>query len=185
MTYECRMLCNSLDAKPKKIGPTDCVIKRKRSPTRKYLTQRDTIGVLKRHHRMSTQTSVSPERVVIGCLFAPTDPNGFVDVTIRDGPKGTFTLTRHNRFFSELSNMKQYHSSARKNEDNESYFIHMIYDKTLHGTPRCPYLVVKGMCKGQAVDLERKDYMAATNAVDQYVNYVHPITCINNENVIV
>ncbi|KAG1784385.1 uncharacterized protein HD556DRAFT_1451824 [Suillus plorans] len=121
---------------------------------------------------MSTQTSVSPERVVIGCLFTPTDPNGFVDVTIRDGPKGTFTLTRHNRFFSELSNMKQYHSSARKNEDNEPYFIHVIYDKTLHGTPRCPYLVVKGMCKGQAVGLERKDYMAATNAVDHVIRKV-------------
>lgn len=135
-------------------------------------------------HKMSNQTKISPEHIVIGCLFAPTDPNRFLEVTIRDGPKGTFILTRHNCFFKELLDMRQYHSLVTNDEDNEPHIMYVIYDRKLHGTPRCPYLVLKKVHKGQAVDLQCKDYIAATNTVDQYVIYLDFTHSINDQNLI-
>ncbi|KAG1807193.1 hypothetical protein EV424DRAFT_1350755 [Suillus variegatus] len=121
---------------------------------------------------MSSQTSTSTEHLIMGCVFAPTQPNGFLEVTIKDGHNGTFTLTRPNQFFKDIADIKQYQITTGDEQVDEPHVIHVMYDRKLHGTSLCPYLVFKGTQEGQALALERKDYMTATAVIDKMMQDV-------------
>ncbi|KAG1874906.1 hypothetical protein F4604DRAFT_1680778 [Suillus subluteus] len=119
---------------------------------------------------MTTQTNQSTqstECVIIGCLFAFTEPNGLIEVPLIDSTNGEFTLTRASRYFRDVNDIERYHIKITSEEFDEPSIIHVLYDKKLHGTPKCPYLVIRVTDEGQTGDLKRKDYMAATKAIKQ------------------
>ncbi|KAG1884138.1 hypothetical protein F4604DRAFT_1677277 [Suillus subluteus] len=119
---------------------------------------------------MTTQTqqsSQSTEKLVMGCLFSFAEPNGLVEIPLKDGDNGYFTLSRAGWYFRDIAEIERYRIRMTSEEFEEPSIIHVLFDNKLHGTPKCPYLVVRVTNGGQAVDLKRKDYMAATKAVEQ------------------
>lgn len=116
---------------------------------------------------MTTQPNHSNERMIMACLFAFGDCNGIVEVTIRDNANGRFVLTRTGHYFRAVENVKWYKVKINSEGFEEPTVFHVLYDKTLHGMPICPYMVFKATAEGQAVDLQIEDYMAATKAVEQ------------------
>ncbi|KAG1793647.1 uncharacterized protein HD556DRAFT_1308500 [Suillus plorans] len=117
---------------------------------------------------MAAQLNNSNERLITACLFAFSDCNGILEVTIRDSANGRFVLTRTNHYFRAVENMKQYKVKINSEEFDEPTIFHVLYDKTLHGMPICPYMVFKAMAEGHALDLQREDYMAVMKAVEQF-----------------
>lgn len=119
---------------------------------------------------MSTQTNQSTqstEHVVMGCLFTFAEPNGLIEVTLKDDVDGYFTLTRGSRYFEDITDIERDQIKISDEECDEPSVMHVMYDKKKHGTPKCSYLVIRATYGGQTVDIRRKDYMAATKAVEQ------------------
>lgn len=59
---------------------------------------------------MSTQTNQSTqstEHVVMGCLFTFAEPNGLIEVTLKDDVDGYFTLTRGSRYFEDITDIER------------------------------------------------------------------------------
>jgi hypothetical protein len=112
------------------------------------------------------QSSQGGDRVVEACLFTFSEQNGFIQITVNCGVDGELYLMRKSRYFTEQADVQQFASAISSDNGDEPTFMHIFYDHTLHGTPKCPYLVVK-MSDGSATDLKRKDYMAATKAIDK------------------
>ncbi|KAG1838186.1 hypothetical protein DFJ58DRAFT_733924 [Suillus subalutaceus] len=126
---------------------------------------------------MSTPTdqpTQSTERIVMGCLFTFSEPNGLIEIPLTDAVDGFFSLTRASRYFRDIADIERYRIRISSEEFDEPSIMHVLYDKKLHGTPKCPYLVIRVTYGGQTVDLKRKDYMAATKAVEQVLRMVAP-----------
>lgn len=112
------------------------------------------------------QTSTTTEQIVMGCLFAPTDPNGLIEVTVRTGEHGKFHVRGTGPYFRDDAEIEEFENAIEDKREKDITIFNVRYDIKLHGTPKCPYLVLK-IVNGVPVDLGRSNYMNTMKSVKE------------------
>ncbi|KAG1890321.1 hypothetical protein F4604DRAFT_1673756 [Suillus subluteus] len=121
---------------------------------------------------MSTSDNQSNEFTFIGCLFTFSKPNGFVEVIVKSRAPGVFHLKKPNLYFASDADIKECQVNMLKQQFDEPTVFSVLYDSNMNGKPQCPYLVLKIINETKLKNMERKDYVAVTKAVEHVLHKV-------------
>ncbi|KAG2121284.1 hypothetical protein DEU56DRAFT_760765 [Suillus clintonianus] len=115
--------------------------------------------------------TTSNDRQIMACLFAFTESNGLLKVIVKNKRSGRVVLRWPGNYFKNITEIKQVQVTIKSEKFLDATVFSVLYDKKLHGTLLCPYLVFKIMNTTKVEDLDRKDFITACKAVEQVPDY--------------
>ncbi|KAG1754836.1 uncharacterized protein EDB91DRAFT_1242069 [Suillus paluster] len=129
---------------------------------------------------------MSDERTVIVCLCSNDEPNGFLDIKIKDVETGGCQVLTSNYYFRDVADLTERRVTVGGEGAQPPTQILLLFDKKMHrnGTEECPYLALKLIhdenIDGEKVtDLRTAEFMDVVRAIDQVMRevprYIEPI----------